>query len=57
VDTATVQTASEHQNVIVRCEVDGEPEPTVMWTVKGKMVEGKLSVSFNSLNPCSLKLI
>ena len=52
-----MQTAREHQNVIVRCEVDGEPEPTVMWTVKGKMVEGKLSVSFNSLNPCSLKLI
>jgi hypothetical protein len=57
VDTATVQTASEYQNVLVRCEVDGDPEPTVKWTVNGKMVDGKLSVLFNSLKPCSMKVI
>jgi len=41
VDTEMVQTASEYQSVIVRCEVEGDPEPTIMWTVKGKQVQGK----------------
>jgi hypothetical protein len=41
VDTATVQTAKEHQSVVVRCEVEGDPEPSVMWTVKGKEPKGK----------------
>ncbi|GFG35621.1 hypothetical protein Cfor_02544, partial [Coptotermes formosanus] len=40
VDTATVQTASENQNVLVPCEVDGDPQPTVVWTVNSKTVEG-----------------
>jgi hypothetical protein len=44
VDTATVQTASEYQNVVVRCEVDGDPEPTIKWTVKGKLPQGKCCI-------------
>lgn len=36
VDTPTVQVAKENQNVLVRCEVDGDPEPKIVWTVKGK---------------------
>ena len=49
VDTATHQTASEYQNLTVRCEVDGDPQPTVTWTVNGKAVKGRPSVSFISL--------
>jgi hypothetical protein len=39
-DTATNQTASEYQNLTVRCEVEGDPLPTVTWTVNGKAAEG-----------------
>lgn len=42
-----MQTAGEYENLIVRCEVEGDPAPTVTWTFNGKMVEGRLSVSFN----------
>ncbi|XP_046387783.1 neural cell adhesion molecule 2-like [Ischnura elegans] len=36
VDTPPVQVAKEHSSIVVRCEAKGEPEPTVVWTVKGK---------------------
>ncbi|KDR18247.1 limbic system-associated membrane protein-like isoform X2 [Zootermopsis nevadensis] len=39
-DTATVQTVSEYQNVVVPCEVDGDPEPEINWTVNGKLPQG-----------------
>lgn len=48
-DNVTVQTAGEYENLIVPCEVEGDPAPTVTWTFNGKMAEGRLSVSFNSL--------
>ncbi|KAF4527228.1 hypothetical protein B566_EDAN010545 [Ephemera danica] len=35
-DTPRVQNASEHQDMLIRCEVDGDPEPKVAWQVKGK---------------------
>ncbi|XP_071440487.1 neural cell adhesion molecule 1-like [Hetaerina americana] len=39
VDTPTVQVAKEYSSVLVRCEVDGDPEPKIVWTVKGKAVK------------------
>ena len=48
-DTATNQTATEYQNLTVRCEVDGDPMPTVTWTVNGKEAKGRPSVSFISI--------
>ncbi|XP_068216651.1 neural cell adhesion molecule 1-like [Palaemon carinicauda] len=44
-DTPTVQYLEEDRDSIVRCDVDGDPAPTIAWIVKGKKVkyEGKFS--------------
>jgi hypothetical protein len=55
VDTVPVQTASLYQSVVVRCEADGDPEPTIKWTVNGKVPEGKLCILFDSLILWSLR--
>ncbi|XP_069688226.1 lachesin-like [Periplaneta americana] len=39
-DASTVQSAIENQDVLVRCEVDGDPEPAIMWSIKGKSPDG-----------------
>ncbi|KAG8227330.1 hypothetical protein J437_LFUL006288, partial [Ladona fulva] len=42
VDTPTVQVAKENQEEFaIRCEVDGDPEPTIVWSRKGKPLNDK----------------
>ncbi|CAB3370839.1 Hypothetical predicted protein [Cloeon dipterum] len=39
-DTPTLQNATEHQDMTIRCEVEGDPEPKVTWQVNGKHPQG-----------------
>ncbi|KAL1139380.1 hypothetical protein AAG570_006364 [Ranatra chinensis] len=37
--TPPEQNATEHQNVLVKCEVTGDPSPVVVWQFKGKTLQ------------------
>lgn len=39
-NTPRVQNATEKTDTLLRCEVDGDPRPTVTWQIKGKAPEG-----------------
>nr|CAD7259692.1 unnamed protein product [Timema shepardi] len=39
-DTSVVQSANENENVTVKCEAQGDPEPKIVWSVKGKPPTG-----------------
>ena len=45
-DTSPVQVANESESVVMRCEVEGEPEPSISWSAKGKTPDGKLLYSY-----------
>ncbi|PSN57529.1 hypothetical protein C0J52_01614 [Blattella germanica] len=39
-DTSPVQVAKETESVVMRCEVEGDPEPSITWSAKGKVIDG-----------------
>nr|CAD7589126.1 unnamed protein product [Timema genevievae] len=39
-DTSVVQSANENENVTVKCEAQGDPEPQIAWSIKGKPPTG-----------------
>ncbi|XP_047120490.1 neural cell adhesion molecule 1-B-like [Schistocerca piceifrons] len=39
-DTPEIQEVKEKSNALVKCEVQGDPEPTIKWEVNGTSVDG-----------------
>ncbi|KAJ9589405.1 hypothetical protein L9F63_017384, partial [Diploptera punctata] len=39
-DTSPIQIANETESVVMRCEVEGEPEPSIFWSAKGNPPDG-----------------
>jgi len=49
-DTPIIQSAREGSDDTIRCEVKGDPEPTVMWYFNGQSILCIKKLNINSYN-------